>query len=164
MITSIINTSHSEPNQDIIKITSHMLCIKIKLFKIDRNNYVVLTYGPENNRGMTSLISSSFSQPQYSLLLKNGDNQLQEKVQRMSMQEQQQEPEMSSRLLPPIHPESYKVTMTKESMDLHSQLFLDNNSMLKESQRQYSAKQSSSFLNENRQMLKDSQQQVASQS
>jgi hypothetical protein len=63
MITSIINTSHSEPNQDIIKITSHMLSIKIKLFKIDRNNYVVLTYGPESNRGMTSLISSSFSQP-----------------------------------------------------------------------------------------------------
>jgi len=30
MLSSMINTTHSEPNEDIIKMTSHMLGIKIK--------------------------------------------------------------------------------------------------------------------------------------
>ena len=61
MISSMINSTHSEPNEDIIKMTAHMLRIKIKLFNIQSNNYVVLTYGPEKHIDVLSLISSSFS-------------------------------------------------------------------------------------------------------
>ena len=58
MLTSIINQTHSEPSEDIIKMTSHMLGIKIKLFNIKQNNYVVLTYGPENNLDTVTLLLS----------------------------------------------------------------------------------------------------------
>ena len=72
MLKSMINTTHSEPNEDIIKMASHMLGIKIKQFNIEINNYQVLTYGPENNTNLISLISSLRSKPQFSLLLKRG--------------------------------------------------------------------------------------------
>jgi len=39
MLASMINTTHSEPNEDIIKMASHMLGIKIKQFNIEINNY-----------------------------------------------------------------------------------------------------------------------------
>ena len=58
IILQMIDQTQNEPNEDLIKMTSHMLGIKIKLFDIKTNNYVVLTYGPENFLDEVTLVSA----------------------------------------------------------------------------------------------------------
>ena len=46
-----------------MKMTAHMLKLKVKFFNIEENNYVIHNYGPENHIGQTTLISSNFATP-----------------------------------------------------------------------------------------------------
>ena len=54
----MIKNSSNEPIEEIIKLTAHMLDLKVKLFHIEKNNYRVVTYGPETSTDEVSIISS----------------------------------------------------------------------------------------------------------